>query len=316
MGRGPHLDVVAIGPSRGLASIGLALILGWSCTQGAGPVTPVTDWALAAIGGPAAWAQSRGQGVTVAVIDSGVDDRRLPSMRQRDTGQYTWTGSGVDRNKPDSVGHGTAVASVIAESGDIGFFGVAPAVRILSIQVTTEGVGGDAADLAGAIRLAVLHGAAVINLSLGSFGPDAATTAAIAWADAKNVIIVAAAGDTASPAPLFPASLNNVIAVRAVDHDGNPGPRANPVGINGIGAPGINVPTITLNDIGRTPWVGVATGSSIAAAIVTGSVALLVSCSWARNHMIGRVAALAALRESAGGQYFFKLPQAMRLAGC
>jgi subtilisin family serine protease len=316
MGRWIHVDVAAIGRSPDLASIGLVLILGWSCTQGAGPVTPVTDWALAAVGGPAAWALSRGQGVTVAVIDSGVDDRQLPSLRQRDTGQYGWTGSVVDRNNPDSVGHGTAVASVIAESGDLGLVGVAPAVRILSIQVTTEGVGGDAADLAPAIRLAVQHGAAVINLSLGSFGPDGETAAAIAWADARNVIVVAAAGDTASPASLFPASLANVIAVRALDHDGNPGPRANPVGINGIDAPGINVPTITLNDIGRAPSVGVATGSSIAAAIVTGSVALLVSCSQRHNHVIGRGAALAALRESASGRYFFQLPQAMRWAGC
>jgi len=288
----------------------------WSCATGAGPVAPVSDWALASVGAPAAWSVSRGEGVVIAVIDSGIDDTSLPSLHRNDAGRFLWTGSPDNRVEADPVGHGTAVASIIAEDGDLGVTGVAPAAHVISIAVTNEGVGGSASSLAPAIMLAARLGATVINLSLGSFADDRATAAAVGSVVARGVIVVAAGGDTASGDSLFPARLPDVIAVQAIGKDGNVGPRANQIGPNGIQAPGKAVPAIVLQPQSRIPTAGLDSGSSMAAAIVSGSVALLVSCLRSHDRPVTEKSILGALTASTGGGAFFQLRRAMIDLGC
>ncbi len=93
-------------------------------------------WAQSALDITGAWAASRGRGVTVAVVDSGVD--YSPQLAGRVT-EIDLTGQGPR----DCVGHGTAVASIIAASDargrDVPFYGVAPDARILSVKVTILG---------------------------------------------------------------------------------------------------------------------------------------------------------------------------------
>lgn len=293
----------------------VALLTGWSCTN-AGPAGPSHDWALDAIGAGLAWSISRGDGVTVAVIDSGLDDTALPALRGNDAGKYTWTGMPDRRTIPDPVGHGTTMAGLVAEAGDLGSMGVAPGAKVISITVTSDGVGSNASDLGPAILLAVGLGAQVINLSLGSFADDPTAVQAIAVAVEKGVIVVAAAGDTASSKALFPARLADVIAVQAVDQNGRPGPRANPIGANGVSAPGRAVPVILLDPQSRAPVAGVDSGSSIAAAIVSGSIALLVSCLRSHGRHVLGSSVFTALTASANRHGFFQLREAMTALGC
>jgi len=297
--------------SRGLLAAGIA-VCSWSCAPSAGPAAlPESDWALDAVGAPSAWSISRGEGVAVAIVDSGVDDGRLPGLQSRDLGHFAFDGQADTRSVLDPVGHGTAVASIALGSGDPGVDGVAPAARFLSIAVTSSGVGSSASTLAPAIRLAVKRGARVINLSLGSFAGDPDAAAAIADATRAHVVVVAAAGDTGSSKALFPAILDGVIGVQALERDGRTGPRANPVGSNGIGAPGRMVPAVV-----ESSRAGTDSGSSMAAAIVSGAVALLVSCLSSAGRAATEGSILRALVESARGHKFFQIPRAMGLLGC
>ena len=192
-----------------------------------------TPWAQDRLGSNRLAALATGRGVTVAVIDSGVDRTNRTLGEVRGGGDLLdQTGNGL----LDCVGHGTAVASLI--NGDK--FGVAPKATVLSIRVTEReetgqgktgqeevdgtGVGRTAgsAGLATAIRRAVEQGADVINLSLVSYTDNAQVRAAVADAIARDVVVVAAAGnraDQGNPTP-YPAAYDGVLGVGAVGPDG------------------------------------------------------------------------------------------------
>ncbi len=199
---------------------------GNSPTTGAPIETP---WAQARLGADRLSTLATGEGVTVAVIDSGVD------RANRALGKVLGGGDLLDPTgdgRLDCVGHGTAVASLI--NGDFhvngGFHGLAPKATVLSIRVTeqeevdgaTVGRTSGSAGLAGAIRRAVDQGAGVINLSLVSYTDNAQVRAAVADAVAHDVVVVAAVGNRAAegnPTP-YPAAYEGVLGVGAVGMDG------------------------------------------------------------------------------------------------
>ena len=177
-------------------------------------------WAQQALDITGAWAASRGRGVTVAVVDSGVD--YSPQLAGRVT-EINLTGQGPR----DCVGHGTAVASIIAASDARGrgvpFYGVAPAARILSVKVNT-GDTGTTRLLAQGIRDAVADGAQVINVSIQTAVNSPALRAAVAFALRRNAVVVAAAGNDnpgGGVGPYYPASYPGVLSVGAVDETGD-----------------------------------------------------------------------------------------------
>lgn len=163
------------------------------------------QWGLTSIRAPEAWSIARGAGITVAVIDSGInvnhDDLRGQLVGTADCDN----GTCVDGGGADDDGHGTHVAGIIAATADngIGIAGVAPDARILAIKVLHKSCpacepSGSAADVAAAIDYAVARGAQVINLSVGStiqsvLGPAFADAISRAWA--AGVISVVAAGN-------------------------------------------------------------------------------------------------------------------------
>lgn len=167
------------------------------------------------------WYLSRGKGVTVAVIDTGVDsanpafapDTVLPGPSVVDPG------GSADY---DCDGHGTAVAAIIAgkESGLFGFTGVAPEAQILPIRQTYDpAAAGSSVKLADAIRTAVAGGARVVNISIGVAQDSPQLRSAVQNALASDVLIVAAVG----PGPKsYPAALPGVLAVGAVGANGRP----------------------------------------------------------------------------------------------
>jgi subtilisin family serine protease len=176
------------------------------------------QWSLERIGAPGAWARATGEGVTIAVVDSGVDLRH-EDLEPKLAGDVSCigaagspsacTGSGQDDN-----GHGTHVAGIaLAVAGNArGIAGVAPDARLLAVRVLENSCdGGDdctaigsADDVAAGIRWAADHGADVINLSLGGGTIQGvlgcAFCDAVEYAWAKGAVPVIAAGnDSALP---------------------------------------------------------------------------------------------------------------------
>ncbi|TBL35316.1 type VII secretion-associated serine protease mycosin [Verrucosispora sp. SN26_14.1] len=173
---------------------------------------------------------ANGSGVTVAVVDSGVD-RRHPQLADRVLDGLDLLDPGGDGTR-DCVGHGTGVASIIAAAphDGVAFHGLAPNARILPVRVSEQqvvdgrGAGRTVApeEFATAIRWAVDNDADVINLSVVLYADRPTVRAAIAYAAARDVIVVAAAGNLhgeGDPRP-YPAAYGSVIGVGAIGADG------------------------------------------------------------------------------------------------
>lgn len=209
---------------------------------------------------------TRGEGVTVAIIDTGLDDQH-PELQGRVSAVRDFVGGlGTDRA---TERHGTEVAGIIAAAANngIGIVGVAPAVRLLSYRACwAETPGGPARcnsyTLARALAAAVAAGADIINLSLG--GPrDALLELLVQGAIARGSVVVGALPAAGARAG-FPSALPEVLTVASSeDRPRTPGLLA---------APGSRI--LTLAPGGRYDF---ASGSSMAAAHVSGAVALLRS---------------------------------------
>ncbi|MFI2611422.1 type VII secretion-associated serine protease mycosin [Kitasatospora sp. NPDC018619] len=171
------------------------------------------------------WPVSQGEGVTVAVIDSGVN-----SDHQDLTGQVLpgadFSGTTSD-GRTDTDGHGTGMASLIAGHGhgtQAGVMGLAPKAKILPVKVRTSEGGQvpEQNDLAAAIRFAVDHGAKVVNMSIGgTFRFDSQARKAVAYAVSKDVVLVGGAGNSGADLSVnYPAAFPGVVAVGAADSNG------------------------------------------------------------------------------------------------
>jgi type VII secretion-associated serine protease mycosin len=177
----------------------------------------------------------RANGITVAVIDSGVEDSH-PQLAGRVLDGFDLVEDGGPDGRIDCAGHGTGVASVIAadDADDTGFAGLAPGATILPIRVTEQDP--DTSDtsrqeipadrVAEAITLATDQDVDIINISIAFPTPSAVLGDAIEYALADDVIVVAAAGNQKSQAggvdpPAFPASYEGVVSVGAITPEGS-----------------------------------------------------------------------------------------------
>ena len=194
----------------------------------------VQQWHHRQIGAEAAWLRSTGEGVVVAVIDSGVriaptaagDGFCLPLAGEYDAVlDQAGPGTAIDR-----LGHGTFVAGVIAQctGNGTGGAGLAPGASILAIRACTDDSECASSDVATAIDWATTHGARVINLSLGmacgaTDWPECSTAIendAIARAVAAGVIVVANSGNGHEDHLGFPANHPEVMGVGGVETRG------------------------------------------------------------------------------------------------
>ncbi|MFC0030696.1 type VII secretion-associated serine protease mycosin [Micromonospora chaiyaphumensis] len=182
------------------------------------------QWQLAKLQAQTAWQTSTGRGVIVAVIDSGVDASH-PDLAGQVLPGVDLVSSGADG--PDPVGHGTTVAGLIAgrRDDDRGAVGLAPDARILPVRVLDqENRYDNAVTVANGVRWAVDHGARVINLSLGGTDTSAPLAAAIDYAFARNVVVVACTGNLATSKGRdvwYPAREPGVLAVTGLDGNDN-----------------------------------------------------------------------------------------------
>lgn len=240
------------------------------------------QWNFRSINLEQAWDDSKGEGITVAVIDTGVS--AVPDLAD------TKTIEGYDfvndrKNASDDVGHGTHVAGTIAQStnNNYGVAGIAYKAAIMPIKVLSGSGGGTISDIAEGIKFAADNGAKVINMSLGGGGDSQLMREAIDYANKKGTVIIAAAGNENRNSSSYPARYPNVISVAAIDASGKKAPYSNfGAGVD-ISAPGgSETGKILQNTIdsktGESVFVGYQ-GTSMAAPHVAGVAALIASVS-------------------------------------
>ncbi|MEU1149634.1 type VII secretion-associated serine protease mycosin [Streptomyces sp. NPDC005863] len=273
-----------------------ALVAAVTATLALAPVTPAhaddgiraQQWALGAMHTDEAWRTTKGAGITVAVLDTGIDAQH-PDLAGSVLKGKDMVGFGAGRGDRPWARHGTAMAGIIAghghgESRSDGVLGIAPDAKILPIRVILED--GDPARkkardtrgnaLADGIRWAADHGADVINLSLGddskSAHPEPAEDAAVQYALKKGVAVVASAGNGGERGDhvSYPAAYPGVIAATAVDENGARASFSTRRWYATVAAPGDDIVIADPDHKYYEGW-----GTSAASAFVSGAVALL-----------------------------------------
>jgi type VII secretion-associated serine protease mycosin len=255
------------------------------CTFPSGNVAAV-PWALQRVVLDQLWKNGiTGKGVTVAVIDTGVDAAN-PQLRGKvRSGKVLLTDPQTKKTAEggstlDPVGHGTKVAGIIAArpSEATGFVGLAPDATILAIRQNDSEGSGNVGTLIQAIDLAVRAGVQVINISQdvrastasGYFRDKQALADAIRRAVRQGIVVVASSGNDGKEGDTFPAAFPEVIAVGASDRNNERAPFSQYGSFVDVAAPGVDM-------LSTVPRGGqcVDNGTSFSAPYVTGVAALL-----------------------------------------
>jgi len=234
---------------------------------------PAIPWGVDRVHAPAAWDNTRGKGVRVAVIDTGIFTGHPDLQGKVDGGYDAFSKTELKENYQDKNGHGTHVAGTIAANGTK-LKGVAPLARLYAVRVLdADGSGSISGIIDGLIWCANNH-IQVANMSLGSDKPSATLQRALRYAAAMGVVVVAAAGNSGG-AVGYPAAYPETIAVSASDSSdkiasfSSRGPEV------GFIAPGVSIVSSAM-DGGYANM----SGTSMAAPHVTGLAALAVSQGW------------------------------------
>ncbi|MGJ3254179.1 MAG: S8 family peptidase [Elainellaceae cyanobacterium] len=195
------------------------------------------QWNLRSINIESAWDDTKGNDVTIAVIDTGISSV-IDLEQTRFVPGYDFVNDRDDAT--DDNGHGTHVAGTIAQStnNNYGVAGIAYEANLMPLKVLSRTGQGTITDIAEAIRFAADHDADVINMSLGGGGDTQVLREAIDYAYHKGVVIIAAAGNANANSASFPARYNHVIAVSAIDSAGGKAPYSNYGAGVDISAPG------------------------------------------------------------------------------
>jgi subtilisin family serine protease len=261
----------------------------------------IDQWALqgdSPMGAETAWRQTTGADVTVAIIDSGIDQGHPDLAPNLWTNPGEIAGNGIDDdgngyvddvhgydfvendgNPQDANGHGTHVAGIVAARGGngIGGSGVAWRAKLMAVRVLDGDARGTTDAVASGIRYAVANGARIVNLSLAGPTSTPELESAVQFADAHGVLVVAAAGNDGqdlSASPTYPAAYgeSNVIGVAATTRGGGLSSVSDYGSGADIAAPGEEILSTALG--GGYEW---RTGTSMAAPAVSGALVLLAA---------------------------------------
>lgn len=244
------------------------------------------QWHLTAMKAEEMWKIAKGEGVTVAVIDSGVDAKNPDLRGQVLAGKDFASGTPGDQHT-DYRGHGTGIAGLIVgtgRSGGDGAFGLAPGAKILPVRVHEN-----ASAMPEAIRYAADAGAKVINISMGSEGetsgaPPQAESDAVEYALEKGALIFASVGNDGDSSLEFPGATPGVVGIGAIGKDlrktaeSQYGPQVD------LTAPGIDM----VHACGGKTGLCNSHGTSAATAIASACAALIWSKhpDWTNNQVL------------------------------
>ncbi|GAB2853776.1 hypothetical protein GCM10027176_65540 [Actinoallomurus bryophytorum] len=271
-------------PQRLLAALGaLGMALVSALPAAAAAPQPRTDewwfapWSIE----QKVWPVTQGQGVTVALLDGGVN-AAMPEIAGAVLPGTDTSGHGTDgRTDLSKYGHSTSMAALIAGQG-LGrsrYMGTAPQAKILPVDVTGGAISPDrlATTLAQGIRFAADHGAKVIAMPLGARASSPCPPAvvdAVAYAVKRDVVLVAGAGNTGDTDNdvEFPASCAGVLAVGATDDYSRPWKQTQAHDYVSVAAPGVDMPTIGKS---KDYYYAHTNGTSNSTALVAAAVALV-----------------------------------------
>ncbi|WP_236655627.1 type VII secretion-associated serine protease mycosin [Streptacidiphilus carbonis] len=273
---------------------------------------PGEPWSLQRVLLSELWRYATGKGVTVAVIDTGVDNTNPQLSGGAVVAGTNYLTDSKGNAFTDTVGHGTMVAGIIAArpASSTGFVGLAKDATILSLrQNDGQGSGGDVKNMAKAVDEAVSKGAGVINISqdVSTNGkpvyqsPDGPLGAAIAKAIRKGVVVVAAAGNENLSDPTYPASFPGVLGVGASDRDNERADGFSETGTSvQVAAPGVDM-------VSTVPKGGqcVDSGTSFAAPYAAAVAALLKQKypTWTSAQIVARIEQTAQRTDAGRNQY-------------
>lgn len=232
------------------------------------------QWGLGAIHAYDAWDVTRGAGQVIAVLDTGVDldhpdlaGHLLPGFDYVDD----------DANPQDTEGHGThvmGIANALTDNG-VGVAGVAWDAQTLPVRIIGP-YGASSWDIAQGLSYAADQGAQVVNMSLGGPGWVQMERDAVNYARAREVVIVAAAGNDNSPVASYPASYDHVLSVASVTSSLSRSSFSNFGPFVDIAAPGSSIYSTYYNNT-----YAYLQGTSMASPHVAGAAALVWSAGGA-----------------------------------
>lgn len=226
-------------------------------------------WGVKRVNAPGVWDATMGEGVKVAVIDTGMDYNH-PDLKSVYAGGYN---SIATANPPlDDQGHGTHVSGTIAAVRDAkGVVGIAPKARLYAVKVLDASGSGTYSNIVDGIQWAVDNKMQVINMSLGGGSGTAALASVMAAADKAGVAIVCAAGNDSGPVN-YPAKYPQAIAISASDSSDKLAYFSSRGAEIAFIAPGVNVPSTYKDAAYRT-----LSGTSMASPHVAGLAAIAVA---------------------------------------
>jgi subtilisin family serine protease len=234
------------------------------------PPAQSLPWGVNRIDADLAGATSKGTGVKVAILDTGIDLTH-PDLKANIKGNYNAINPRKTGN--DDNGHGTHVAGTVAAMDNtVGVIGVAPEVSLYAVKVLDRTGNGWTSDIIEGIDWCIRNGIQVINMSFGgSFNQSMGQ--AVYDAYAAGLVQVAAAGNSGVSPPVYPASYPETIAVSATDSADQLASFSNyGLAADDLAAPGVNIPSTWKGGGYRT-----LSGTSMATPHVTGAAALVIA---------------------------------------
>ncbi|MCX5105455.1 S8 family serine peptidase [Streptomyces sp. NBC_00439] len=282
---------------RGRLLGAMAVAAAWSVGF-AGAATPAAaadvqskQWYLGPMHSKEMWKVTTGEGIKVAVIDSGVNPS-TPSLKGQVLKGFDATGADGDEYD-DYDGHGTTMAELIAGTGKGGGLqGLAPGAKIIPFRVTDTEFQNkhsvNANDTEDAIRAAADSDARIISMSMASDFPGRGEREAVKYAESKGKLFFAGVGNNAGEGnkEQFPASYSQVVGVAATDSAGKASAYSQHGGSVDIAAPGDGIPTWCDTKFQR--YCDSEGGTSQATAITSASAALIWSAhpDWTANQVL------------------------------
>lgn len=274
----------------------LAVAASWSvvfvgAAQPAAADTQSKQWYLAAMQAEDMWKVTTGEGIKVAVVDTGVNSS-TPSLRGQVLKGVDVTGEPGDETD-DYRGHGTTMAELIAGTGEGGGLkGLAPGAKIIPVRMSDVGFMAKQntviGDMPKAIRAAADSDARIINVSMGSDFYLRAGRDAVKYAQSKGKLVLASVGNEGHERnwQQYPAAYPEVVGVASADRDGKVSFYSQHAGTVDVASPGSDVPGWCDNSF--KSYCGGDGGTSSASAIASASAALVWSLhpDWTANQVL------------------------------